>query len=271
LARLAQVVTIEVMLFTSPIETRPLYGHRVLVPRGGPWGDEVASALRSKGATAVIAPMINFAVTDDQPALEAALAELAAGAFDWVTLTSATTVDVLMAHRTLIPASTKVAAVGETTAAALAAAGYKADLVPSEDNTARGLLEQWTAVTGGVIPLKVLTLRSQDAIPVLTPGLERIGHDVRSVVAYQTVGVPVADGVVEDVKNAKFDVILVTSGSVARQVAEQFGEIPAQTTVVAVGPRTAKDAKALGLRIDVVAETPEPKFLVELLMNQVYG
>jgi uroporphyrinogen-III synthase len=250
------MVTIELMSFTSPIETRPLYGHRVLVPRGGPWGDAVASALRAKGAAAVIAPMINFSVTDDQPALEAALAELSAGSFDWVTLVSATTVDVLMAHGATIPATTKVAAVGETTAAALASAGYKADLVPSEDNTAKGLLEQWTAATGGVIPLKVLTLRSQD---------------VHSVVAYKTVGVPVADVVVADVKNAKFNVILVTSGSVARQVAEQFGEIPVQTTVVAIGPRTAKDAKALGLRIDVIAETPEPQSLVELLLTQVYG
>ncbi|MEY4040125.1 MAG: hypothetical protein RLZZ52_993, partial [Actinomycetota bacterium] len=84
----------------------------LLVPRGGPWGDSVASALRTQGASAVIAPMINFAATDDAPALEAALKSLAAGEFDWVTLTSATTVDVLMAHNVVIPSSTKVACVG---------------------------------------------------------------------------------------------------------------------------------------------------------------
>lgn len=271
LARLHQVVTIELMTFTSPIELRPLYGHRVLVPRGGPWGNELASALRAKGAAAVIAPMINFAVTDDEAALAAALTQLSAGAYDWVTLTSATTVDVLMAHQATIPAGTKVAAVGETTAAALAAAGYKADLVPSEENTARALLEEWTAATGGVIPLKVLTLRSQDATPILTPGLIRIGHDVQSVVAYRTVGVPVVDTVVDDVKNGKFNTVLVTSGSVATQVAEQFGSIPEKTTVIAIGPRTAKDAKAAGLRVDVVAENSDPVSLVDLLMKQVYG
>ncbi|MEG2778410.1 MAG: uroporphyrinogen-III synthase, partial [Aurantimicrobium sp.] len=168
------------MSFTSPIETRPLYGHRVLVPRGGPWGDSVASALRAKGASAVIAPMVNFAPTDDAPALETALKELAAGEFDWVTLTSATTVDVLMAHQAVIPPTTKVACVGETTATALAAAGYKADLAPSEENTAHGLLEEWTTATGGVVPLRVLTLRSQIAVPVLTEGLIRIGHSVKS-------------------------------------------------------------------------------------------
>ena len=48
-------------------------------------------------------------------------ADRAAGAFDWLTVTSATTVDVLFAYRAVIPAHTKVAAVGETTAAALQA------------------------------------------------------------------------------------------------------------------------------------------------------
>lgn len=265
------MVTIELMTFTSPIETRPLYGQRVLVPRGGPWGDEVASALRAKGAAAVIAPMINFAATDDQPALEAALAELSSGVYDWVTLTSATTVDVIMAHRATIPATTKVAAVGETTAAALAAAGFKADLVPSEENTSQALLEEWTEATGGVIPLKVLTLRPQGVTPVLTPGLIDIGHDVHSVVAYRTVGVPVADTVIDDVRQGKFNTLLVTSGSVADQVAEQFGAIPEKTLVIAIGPRTAKDAEEAGLRIDLVAENSEPGCLVTLLMKQVVG
>src|SRR5829696_4886568 len=117
---------------------KPLAGWRVLVPRGGPWGDGVAAALRARGATPVVAPMINFAPTDDQPALEAALAKLAAGEFDWLTVTSATTVDVLSSYGAVIPETTKVAAVGETTAAALVAAGYHADIVPSEDNAASG-------------------------------------------------------------------------------------------------------------------------------------
>ncbi|MBN9633305.1 MAG: uroporphyrinogen-III synthase, partial [Actinobacteria bacterium] len=72
------------------------------------------------------------------PALEAALARLADGGFDWVTVTSATTVDGLSAARAVVPPTTRIAAVGETTAAALVAAGYAVDLVPAEDNSARG-------------------------------------------------------------------------------------------------------------------------------------
>ncbi|MGN6128411.1 MAG: uroporphyrinogen-III synthase, partial [Humibacter sp.] len=111
---------------TGPIPTqgpKPLAGWRVLVPRGGPWGDSVAADIRGHGGIPVVAPMINFAPTADEHALEEALTALAAGEFDWVTITSATTVDVLSAHQARIPLHTRVAAVGETTAAALLAAG----------------------------------------------------------------------------------------------------------------------------------------------------
>lgn len=256
------------MSFTSPIETRPLYGQRVLVPRGGPWGDSAASALRAQGATSVIAPMINFQATDDAPALEKALSALSAGEFDWVTLTSATTVDVLVAHNATIPEKTRVACVGEITATALAAAGYKADLVPDENNTARGLLEMWTEATGGEIPLKVLTLRSQIAVPVLTEGLIRIGHEVTSVVAFRTVGVDVDEDIIADVRSGKFNAILVTSGSVAEQISLQFGEIPKETFVVAAGPRTAKDAEAFNLRIDAYAEDLSIDSMVKTLLDR---
>ncbi|MFE5670235.1 uroporphyrinogen-III synthase [Agromyces sp. NPDC056523] len=247
--------------------SKPLAGWRVLVPRGGPWGDAVAASLRARGASPVIAPMINFAPTDDQPALEAALSKLAAGGFDWVTVTSATTVDVLSSYGAVIPDSTKVAAVGETTAAALVAAGYRADIVPSEENSARGLLEEWEAATDGAKPLRVLALRSAIAKQVLSVGLERIGHHVEAVVAYRTVGVPVAQKVVDDVRAGKVDAILVTSGSVAEQVHAQLGPVPEKTLVAAIGPQTQKDAAQIGLRVDVIAVDRTAESLIDAVVQ----
>lgn len=247
--------------------TKPLAGWRVLVPRGGPWGDHVAADLRSRGAQPIVAPMINFAATDNAPALDAALAHLADGDFDWMTITSATTVDVLSSHRAVVAPGTRIAAVGETTAAALVAAGYRVDLVPAEDNSARGLLAEWEAATQGVVPLRILTLRSEIAKPLLTEGLRRIGHEVESVVAYRTIGVPVDPRVVADVAAGKVQALLVTSGSVAEQVQEQFGPVPETTLVACIGPRTAKDAAALGLRVDLVAEAPSAEALIEALSH----
>ena len=251
---------------TGPIPTqgpKPLAGWRVLVPRGGPWGDSVAADIRGHGGTPVVAPMINFAPTDDEEALEQALNALSAGEFDWLTITSATTVDVLSAHQARIPQNTRIAAVGETTAAALLAAGYRADLVPSEDNSAHGLLEEWREATRGVVPLRVLTLRSEIAKPTLTEGLARLGHDVLSVVAYRTVGIPVAAHVVDDVASGRINAILVTSGSVAEQVQQQLGPVPESTLVAAIGPRTARDARSTGLRVDAIAADRSAESLVD--------
>jgi uroporphyrinogen-III synthase len=236
---------------TANAPHKPLKGWRVLVPRGGPWGDSVAATLRSQGATPVIAPLINFAPSTDQATLEQALRDLADGAFDWVTLTSATTVDVLYAYRAAIPASTKVAAVGETTAAALTAVGYRVDLVPDEDNSAAGMASQLIDLEPE--PKRVLTLRSEIAKPVLTRRLTEAGHDVRSVVAYRTVGVPVTDRIAADVRSGRINAILVTSGSVAEQVHLQFPDIPDDTVIAAIGPRTAKDARRAGLGVSVIA------------------
>ena len=246
---------------------KPLAGWRVLVPRGGPWGHEVASDLRAHGAFPVVAPMINFASTGDAPALDAALARLSAGEFDWMTVTSATTVDVLSSHRVAVPDRTRIAAVGETTAAALVAAGYRVDFVPSDDNSASGLLSEWTAVREAAQPLRVLTLRSDLAKPVLSDGLRSLGHEVESVIAYRTVGVPVEPSIRADVAEGRVQAILVTSGSVAEQVQEQLGPVPDTALVACIGPRTAADARAVGLRVDLVAEDPSAASLIRSLVS----
>lgn len=240
---------------------KPLSGWRVLVPRGGPWGDDVAAALRAHGATPVIAPLVNFAPSDDEQALAKAFDDLAAGAFDWVTLTSATTVDVLYAYRAVIPASTRVAAVGETTAAAASAVGYRVDLVPDEENSAARLAEMILELEPE--PRDILTLRSEQAKAIITPALIDAGHRVRSVIAYRTVGVPVTDRIAHDVETGRITAILVTSGSVAEQVHAQFENIPEGTLIAAIGPRTAKDARKIGLRVDVVARERTVASLVE--------
>ena len=247
----------------SPQQTpgKPLAGWRVLVPRGGPWGDSVAASLRARGATPVIAPLINFAPSNDQATLEQALADLQSGRFDWL--------DADQRHDgrrpPLVPRDdprrTKVAAVGETTAAALTAVGYRVDLVPDRDNSAAGLAEQMLALEPQ--PRDILTLRSEIAKPVLTRMLTEAGHRVRSVVAYRTVGVPVTDRIAEDVRSGRINAILVTSGSVADQVHAQFPEIPPTTLIAAIGPRTAKDARRAGLPVDIVADKQTVDALID--------
>ncbi|MCU1405897.1 MAG: uroporphyrinogen-III synthase [Glaciihabitans sp.] len=241
---------------------KPLAGWRVLVPRGGKWGDGIAASLRSLGALPVIAPMINFASSGDGPALEAALQDLQEGKFSWVVVTSATTVDVLMSQRVVIPPETKIAAVGETTGGALALAGYRVDYVPEIDNSARGLVKEWPQEE---ISGRVLIPQSDIAEPTLVSGLTKLGLDVQFVSAYRTVGVPVTETVRADVASGRIGAILVTSGSVARQIAKQLAPLPADTIVACIGPRTAFDARAAGLTVNVIAEFRTTSSLVDSL------
>ena len=245
---------------------KPLVGRRVLIPRGGRWGDSVAATLRGFGAIPVIAPMINFASTDDAQGLANALYDLQDGKYDWLVITSATTVDVLMSQSVIIPASTRIAAVGETTAAALTIAGYTVDFVPESDNSARGLVKEWprSAITG-----RVLIPQSNIAEPTLVSGLGELGLDVTFVSAYQTVGVPVAENVAKDVAAGRISAILVTSGSVARQIAAQLAPLPTDTVLVCIGPRTAFDARAAGLKVNAISETRTATALVEALVEYV--
>ena len=247
---------------------KPLAGWRVLVPRGGKWGDGVAATLRGYGAVPVIAPLINFAASDDEAGLASALADLQAGRFDWIVITSATTVDVLMSQNVQIPEGTKIAAVGETTGAALGLAGYRVDYVPEADNSARGLVKEWPH---GEIAGRVLIPQSDIAEPTLVSGLTAIGLNVQFVSAYRTIGVPVNDHVKADVEDGRIAALLVTSGSVARQIAAQLAPLPPSTIVACIGPRTAYDARAAGLVVNVIAEERSADSLVESLVEYATG
>lgn len=248
---------------------KSLAGLRVLVPRGGSWGALAAEALRARGATPVVSPLIDFASTTELDALSAALTRLEAGEFDWITATSASVVDVLAHHSAVIPESTQIAVVGESTAAAFTAAGYTVHRMPSTgNNSTEALLEEWDEINAG-IPLKVLTLRSNIARPVLTGGLIARGHDVTPVVAFRIIGVPVPARIREDVTTGRINAILISSQTVAEQVLTQFPNMPESTILACVGPQTKNQAEALGLKIQAVAGEQNADSLISAVLELV--
>lgn len=240
---------------------KPLREWRVLVPRGGKWGDGVAAQLRSLGATPVIAPLINFAPTEHPEQLALELDALRRGAYGWLVVTSATTVDVLVGHGVRLDPTTRIAAVGETTAQALQLAGYPVDFVPS-DHSARGFVREWPGIAGDGA---VLVPQSELAEPTLVSGLAERGITARFVTAYRTVGVSAPAAVVADIAAGSIHALIVSSGSVARQIAAQFAPLPSTTVIVCIGPRTAFDARAAGLTVHRIADERSTPALVRAL------
>lgn len=240
----------------------PLTGWRVLVPTGGDLGARLANTLTGLGALVDVAPVITFTPPTNPGELGAALAGLAAGDFDWLAVTSATTVRVLADAAATIPPTTRVAAVGTATAAALRAAGYRVDFVPAGEHSAAAMVEQWPADGGSV-----LIPQSAIAGPVLADGLRGRGLAVHTVDAYRTEGVALPRPLVDAVAGGEFAAIVLTSGSIARQLYDQLAPLPAGTILACIGEPTALAARAAGLTVTAIAQRASASSLGDALVN----
>ena len=249
--------------------TPSLSGLRVLVPRGGTWGELVSRALRDEGANPVIAPLVDFASSGEEAKLVEALRRLEAGEFDWLTATNPTVVNVLRHHNTVIPTHTQLAVVGEATEAAFLAEGYEVSRRPEGvPNTAEGLLETWPEIAGDA-KLRVLTLRSNVAKPVVTAGLIDRGHQVTQVVAFRTVGVPASVHTMEDVESGHINAVLVASPQIAHEVNTQFRNRPKHTLIACVGPNTREEAKRIGLHDSLNEDSAQVAAIVETVESVI--
>ncbi len=177
--------------------------------------------------------------------------------YAWVVVTSATAVTVLAERVAGLPSGVRVAAVGEPTARAARAAGWVVDLVP-EQASAAALVAALPDTDG-----TVLFPRSEIAAPTLVDGLRARGIDVDDVVAYRTVGTGDEPITLDSVPDA----VLVTSGSVAREIARRMTPLDPRTLVACIGPGTAADARAAGLPVHVVGPTRSAEALLDAVVE----
>lgn len=237
-------------------------GWRVLVPRGGRWADDVAEHLAAAGAEAVLVPLVEFSPPADPVPLREAVARLNAGTYDWLLITSTTALDALVAGGASVPSGTRVAALGELTAAAVESAGIPVAFRPVHDHSPRGLVDEWPPARTGE---RVLLPQSQLADATLPAGLGSLGLEVDRVAAYRAAPVPAADALVAEVAAGGFQAIAITAGSIAARVADEFAPLPIATRIVCIGPRTAGEAATAGLRVAAVAADRSAAALVEAL------
>jgi uroporphyrinogen-III synthase len=234
-----------------------LAGKRIAITR--PETGELGARLAELGATVVHVPLIEVGdPADGGVQLRAALARLAA--FDWLVVTSANGATragpAAAGHPGL-----RLAAVGPATAAALAAAAGRAvDLVPAVAR-AEGLLDEFPAR-----PARVLLAQADRARRTLADGLVARGHTVESVIAYRTVARPPSPDEVTALTTV--DAVVLASGSAATALAAALGGAPAPV-LVAIGPVTASDAAARGLRVTHVATSPDARSVSDLLARVI--
>ena len=259
----------------SWFETKPLFGWEVLVPRTKEQSGSTIARLEHHGAQAAVVPTISVEPPRTPQQLERAVKGMVTGRYEWVGFTSVNAVRAIrekfdefgLDARSF--AGLKVAAVGGVTAQALRDWGIVPDLVPSVDQSARGLLDEWPDFDPDLDPInRVFLPRADIATDTLVAGLQEMGWEVDDVTAYRTVrAAPPAARVRDAIKNGSFDAVLFTSSSTVRNLVGIAGK-PHPTTVVAcIGPATAKTAEEHGLRVDVLAPEPTAEALVDALAD----
>jgi len=259
----------------SWFETKPLFGWRVLVPRTKDQAGALSSRLRSYGSVPEEVPTISVEPPRNPQQMDKAIRGLVEGRYEWVAFTS---VNAVKAVREKFDeygldarafSGLKIAAVGEKTAAAMEAWGLRADLVPSGEQSAQGLLEDWPPYDDLLDPInRVFLPRADIATETLVAGLLDLGWEVDDVTAYRTVrAAPPAAPVREAIKTGKFDAVVFTSSSTVRNLVGIAGKPHASTVIAVIGPATAKTAEEHGLRVDVLAPSPSVEALVDALAD----
>ena len=233
-------------------ERRPLLGRRVVVTRARAQASALVDRLAAAGAATIEVPAIAIGEpADGGAALAAAADRLAAGAYDWVVVTSPNGASRLLAAlaaagrdaRAL--GGVRLAAIGPGTAAALAAAHLVPDLVPARF-VAEALVAEFPAGEG-----RVLVPRAAVARDVLPDGLAAKGWQVDVVEAYRTAPVPLDERSGAAVAGA--EIVTFTSSSTVTNFLDALGDRPAPPVVAAIGPVTAATARDRGLHVAVEA------------------
>jgi hydroxymethylbilane synthase len=248
------------------VDESALAGRRVAVTRSPEQSVELMALLRARGAQPVSCPTIAIEPTAANGGLDLVLKEIAVAR--WMVFTSANAVravaDRLNELGLSVPASVRIAAVGDATAEVLAGCLRHADLVATTAS-AQSLAEDLPDVAGHT----VLVPQGDLASDVIADRLRDRGALVRAVVAYHTVPGAGIAALASRIALGELDAIVFASPSSVRFAAGalrdarlRYGTLP---VIACIGPTTARAARELGFPPDAVATSQSVGGIVETL------
>lgn len=253
-------------------EERSLAGLTVAVTRPAAQAGGLSSAISALGGEPLACPTIRIVDPADPEILRRAARTLAD--YDWVVFTSVNGVArflrELEAPGALWPASTRAAAIGPATAAALRAHGVEPTAQPDEfvaEAVARAL-----SAEHDLAGAKVLMPRAKGARPVLRERLEALGARVDEVEAYRSE--PDVDGIEaleRAVRDARVDVVAFTAASTVQYYVDAAGPDLGDARVAVIGPITAAAARLLGVRVDIEARDYTTEGLLTAILEFYRG
>ncbi len=243
----------------------PLSGRSVAVTRARAQASGLAHRLRKLGAHVVQAPVIRIRPLEGPP--------LDPTPYDLICLSSPHGVACLFERiaagglDTRALARTHIAAIGPSTARALAEHGIAADIVP-EHFVAESLVEALAE-----LPIRrALVARAREARDVLPNALSARGVEVSVLALYETIAEPLSEWSLAAAREA--DYITFTSSSTVRFFLEAAGGragLSPTTRIVSIGPVTSATLREHGLEPHVVARRHDVEGIVEALLADAGG
>lgn len=254
-------------------ERRPLFGWDILVTRPAHQAWEISERLRELGAQPAEIPLIEIEPLSDPSALDAAIQNLPQTR--WVIFTSANGVRAVanriacLGRDTRIFGSSRIAAIGPGTAAALRATGLRADFVPSR-YIAESMLEEWPEQD--LRAKRVTLFRAEKARDVLPDGIARLGANLSVVSVYSAR--PAFSRAAEIhtwFARARRSAVTFASPSAVRALLEVLGSealgLLKQARIACIGPVTAAEARGSGIQVDIEAAVHSVEGLCEALVK----
>jgi uroporphyrinogen III methyltransferase/synthase len=249
---------------------RPLVGTTVLATRPSALThDDLTDQLRRLGAEVLSQPAIVIGEPADWRPLDEALARV--GNFDWIVFSSVNGVSYFF--RRLLETGrdarhlsrAKLAAIGPTTAQELERYHLRADLVPGEFR-AEALADALAEKAAG---RRFLLIRASRGREVLAERLSAAGAAVEQVVAYSSRDVEQPDAsIAARLAAGEIDWITVSSSSIARSLAQLFGECLRRAKLASISPVTSVTLRELGFSPAAEATTFTAAGLVEAILRQ---
>jgi uroporphyrinogen III methyltransferase/synthase len=256
-------------------ENLPLFGQRIVITRPVDEAQRSAEVLETLGAEVLLAPSVQILPLEDYGRLDETIGRLKT--FDWLVFTSGNGVrhffDRLetLGHDLRAIGHLKFAAIGPTTAEALARYHLKADLIPSSFRS-EALAE---ALAGQVAGKRVLLARADRGRTILKDELETIA-EVEQVAVYRNSDAEtLPEDVLERIEAGSVDWITLTSSAIAERMLGLLGESSKSalrqgtTRLASLSPVTSLTIEKLGFPVTVEAVTYTWDGLVDAIVAKI--
>ena len=258
-------------------ETKPLFGHRVLVTREHSAG--TFATLEDLGAEIVEFPTIEIAPPASWRPLDEALGRV--GSYDWIIFTSTNGVKFfferfLRLGLDIRSIKARICAVGAKTAMSVGRFCLNVDMVP-EEFRAEGLIEAFSRLyPSGISGVRFLLPRAEEAREIFPERIRQMGGVMDVPPAYRAVK-PLARGkrLKRFLREGRITVATFTSGAAFTNFVEMIGEDAAGllggVSIAAIGPVTAKKIERTGLKARIVPKRATMEDLEEAIRLWALG